>query len=708
MPETTSEIVIKPSIKNTMQALPNAEKDGGLASGFWTQYTRNPILAPFGTRKRETDLRAIWRHDYNTAIRGAFTGIASEIAGKRYKITGPEKLDKDASKYYKATAKALNMPQVESADRPDIAYFDYILRYADFGRGWASFVQKFVLDYLRQDAGGFVEVIAPGAATKAPKGAISGLATLDSLRCWPTGDPEYPVVYWNRKAEYHLIHNQRVIQFQDMPDSDEMTPGYGMCALSRAIGIAYREVLMAQYLEAQLDDKPPPGIINASNMNEASRNTMLALYRKDQATDVKPEWGKLMWAFPLDPSLPNKFEVVQFSVPPEKFDWKIYTELDVNLLALAIGVDVQDLWQLTGGSGLAGSKGQSETLSQKSRGKMKGLLTSEITRKLNDLFPDEMELSFDERDANEEAEKAERAKTWAGVASSLSGVLSPDQQLQLVANNSEEVRDVVTDEDGNMLSIEDGDVQTAQQIADDAAAAHALELAATRQPPASANGGRTGKPVPKRPAVGAKLGRSEHDSGEKAYEDTRAAFERDFADLIKARVSDEIDGRRFGVLARAQLAKYGKQALRDGLEDGGVPQIDSEGVAIPLDSEDEKAFNSWLVKQSAYVTNFGQELRHTDALNADARAQLWGNKSLEAIYSEGVASADRNGNYEFVGDDGEESCKTCQRLKGQVHRYKDWKRKELIPQKDTHAYECKGFRCQHSLQKTTDRARGRF
>jgi len=715
MPEITSELVVKDAIKNTMQALPDAVKDGGFAGGFWAQYTRNPILSPFGTRKREQDLRRIWRHDYNTAIRGAFTGIATEIAGKKYTIKGPETLNKDAAKYYKATAKALNMPQVESAQRPDIAYFDTLLRYADFGRGFASFAQKFVLDILRQDAGAFVEVIAPGSAKRAPTGAISGLSVLDSLRCWPTGDPEYPVVYWNRKGEYHLIHTARVIQFQDMPDSDEMTPGYGMCALSRSIGVAYREILMAQYLETQLDDKPPPGIIYANNMNEAVRDKMLTLYRKDQnSTDITPEWGKLMWAFSLDAFSPLKIEMLQFSTPPEKFDWKTYTELDIDLLALAIGVDRQDLWQLTGGSGISGSKGQSETLSQKSRGKLKGWLYSEITRKLNDLLPDEMEFAFDERDPQQSVENANNATTWAGVTSKLEGLLSPDQLLNLVANNVEEVRDVVTDEDGNILSIESGDIQTTQQIQDDAAAAHALELATTpppvdpNKPTTSANGGGAGKPVPKRPGLGAKLGRDEHDSAEKAYEDTRADFERDFADLIRARVKDEIDGRRFGVLARAQLAKYGKQALRDGLNDGGVPQTDSEGIAIPLDSEDERTFNSWLVKQSAYVTNFGQELRHTDALNADARAQIWGNKSLEAIYSEGVASADRNGNYEFVGDDGEESCKTCQRLKGQVHRYKDWKRKELVPQKDTHNYECGGFRCQHGLKKTTDRARGRF
>lgn len=701
------------AIKQTMQALPDGKTNGGITSDFWAQYTRNPILSPFGTRRREHDLRRIWRHDYNTSIRGAFTGIATEAASKKYVLTGPETLGKDAAKYYRSAAKALNMPEVETAKRPDIAYYEHLFRDADFGRGWASFVQKFVLDYLRQDGGAFVEVIAPGNAKRAPKGAISGLAVLDSLRCWPTGDPEYPVVYWNRKGEYHLIHSERVIQFQDMPDSDEMIPGYGMCALSRSIAIAYREVLMAQYIEAQLDDKPPPGILTAAGMLESNREKALTLYRKDQiGTDVSPEWGKLMWLFPTDPTIPVKLEMLQFTVPPEKFDWKIYTELDIDLLALAIGVDRQDLWQLSGSSGISGSKGQSETLSQKSRGKMKGLLYAQITRKLNDLLPDEYEFAFQERDGQEEAEKAATAQVWSGVTASLRGTLSVDEARQLLASQVEPIKDAISDEDGKILSVSDGDVQTAQQMADDAAANtqlnSALQLqAATQSAPAQSGGAN--KPVPKRPGMGANVGRRPNaGAAQKAYEDTRASFESDFADLIKARVSGAIDGRRFGVLARAQLAKYGKRALRDGLEDGGVPQTDALGEAIPLDDDDNAAFNSWLIKQSAYITNFGQELKNTNGLNADARAKVWGNKSLEAIYSEGVASADRNGNYEFVGDDGEESCATCRHLKGQIHRYRSWKRRKRIPQKDTESFECGGFRCEHTLKKTTERARGRF
>jgi hypothetical protein len=703
------------AIKNTMQALPDAKKDGALGGSFWAEYSRNPILSPWGTRKREKELRALYRHDDSTMIRGAFASIAKIIASTPWEIAGPESASADAAKYYRYMAKAANLPAVADSKRPDIVYFQELLRNADFGRGWASFCEKMVIDYLRQDGGAFVEVIAPGAPTSEPKGAIAGLSVLDSVRCWPTGDPEYPVVYWNRKAEYHLIHRSRVMQFQDMPDSDEMIPGYGMSAMSRAIAIAYREILMSRYINAQLDDKPPPGMIGASGINDATMQKALATYRRDQnGSDVSPEWGRLMWIYPTDPSIPLKLEVVQFSTPPEKFDWKVYSELDIDLLALAIGVDRQDLWQLTGSN--IGSKGQGETMAQKSRGKLIGLLRSEMQRKLNDLLPDEYEFEFKYKDTQEELERAQIAQTWAGVATSMGSVLSPDEQRNLVANQSPEIKEVVTDEDGNMLSVGDGDVQTAQQIADDAAAANAVTLAQTAPPQqpandASANGsggnkptdnpinGGTSKPVPKRPGMVAKLGRDEHDSGEKAIQATRLDFEDAFAEAVKAVQDKTMNRRRFGVVARALIKKYGRQAYTDGLEDGGISDPE-------LSEDDYGTINTLTVEQSAYVTAFADTLFSGVEYTPEIRAEMWWNKSINPFYQAGTASADKNGLYEWVYDPEKEHCEDCLKMNGQVHRYRDYVKRDVMPQSNRLA--CKGFFCGCKLKKTTGKSSGRW
>ena len=701
MPEITTDLAIENAIKQTMQALPDAKKDGAWAGSFWAEYSRTSYLAPRGTRKREHDLRALSRHDDNSTVMSALVGITKIWSSTQWEITGPETLDKGAFKYYQQRAKAIKAPNAANSARPDLLYFQSVFRNAEFDRGWTVLIEKLGIDFLRQDAGAFVEIIAPGDPTKPPTGPITGLAVLDSVRCWPTGDPDFPVVYWNRQNEYHLLHHTRIMQFQDMPETDELRPGYGVCALSRAVAISQREILMNRYISTQLDDLPPPGIVNASGMNESSRDKSVSLYRRDQnGADAKPEWGRLMWVFGPDPSVPIKLEIVQFSKPPEKFDWKVYTDLDIDLLALAIGVDRHDLMQLSG-AGL-GSKGQSETMAQKARGKTIGLLRTEMERKFNNLLPEEYEFKWKYKDTQEELERAQIATAWMSAVASVPGVMSPDEQRALLASQIEPFKDAISDENGKILSVGDGDVQTAQQIADDTAAANALTLATT-PPPVDPNkpkpvGGGDSKPVPKRPGMGAKLGRDEHDSAEKAIQATRLDFEDAFAESVKAVQDGTMNRRRFGVVARALVAKYGRMAFNDGLEDGGVSADD-------ISEDDTKTVNELTVAQSSYVTSFANALFGGVDYTPEARAEMWWNKSINPFYQAGVMSADKNGLYEWtVGDT--EHCDDCRTMDGQIHRYRDYVKRQILPNSSNLA--CWGGSCECTLAKRSGKARGKW
>ena len=93
----------------------------------------------------------------------------------------------------------------------------------------------------------------------------------------------------------------------------------------------------------------------------------------------------------------------------------------------------------------------------------------------------------------------------------------------------------------------------------------------------------------------------------------------------------------------------------------------------------------------------------------ETRAALW-ISTLNRFYYDGIASADQNGMYEFVGDDGVENCATCKALKGQVHRMKDWMKKELVPGKNHDSFECGTWEpnCAHYLEKTTGKAKGNW
>ena len=644
---------LKKVLQQTVQEIPNARVEGD-STAFWYMSQRGFALPPWATRERERMLRVWYRHEYNWMGQSAIAGLTKKVKATSWEISGPATTTRSRR----------------------VRYFQDVLRQADFGRGWGSLIGKVILDLLRQDGGAYIELIAPGNPLKAPTGAVTGLAYLDSLRCFPTPDPEYPVIYYDRKGKMHLMHRSRVVHLVDMVDGDESNPGYGLCALSRAISIVMREIHMTRYVEAKLDDKPPPGYMVASNLNEGNRNAAFEKYRQEQSADDSPAWGRTIWFYSVDPSAPAKLESVTYSQAPDKFDFKQYTELDANAWALALNTDVQEIWQLTGGN--LGSGQQSEILHQKSQGKAYGDILTMLERALNDVLPEELEFQFKKRDHLESQNEAAVAQAWTGV--SQSAPMTDDEKRRMLANKVDAIKDAITDANGEIVRYHDADVEPEpqEQVVDDSTPQDAETPAQTAQTQTAEDA--------------------------KALQATRIGFEAAFADLLTAARSGDMDRRRFGMIGRDLIRRFGRDAYRDGLKDGGVESGE-------LDSEDESHYTALLAQQSAYVTGLGDELYKeggiTDA-EAVYRPGMWWNKSISPFYDAGRLSADANGIYEFTGNDGAESCTTCKRLKGQRHRFKVWVERRYRPRVDTDNFDCKGYHCEHVLAKTTDPARGRF
>lgn len=72
--------------------------------------------------------------------------------------------------------------------------------------------------------------------------------------------------------------------------------------------------------------------------------------------------------------------------------------------------------------------------------------------------------------------------------------------------------------------------------------------------------------------------------------------------------------------------------------------------------------------------------------------------SLDGIYDESKVRGALEQPLTFGGEDGEETCATCQGLKGETHPASWWVESGLIPgQSGNENFECKGYRCQHVL-----------
>lgn len=444
VPELTLEEQIERARAQSVQRTPEVSKQG--TPNYWSiAGWRGTFLSARGTLQRERELRDWYFADEQVLVRGAFTGIAKHIGNLPWEITG----DDTPNAVFAGMGRELGR-DTESG----VEYFQEILRQANFGAGWGQLITQVVLDYFRYDTGAFIEVIGAGDSYSPLNGPVTALAHLDPLACIPTGDPLYPVVYYDLYGGIHPMHFTRLICLQDMNDGDQRRPGWGDSALARAISIAAREMWITRYINAYLDDEPPPGLDLIGGITKGMFESAEQAFKNQQQQDVKPIWGKRMRYYTADPAIMPKIESKTFQAAPEKFDFRVYTDIDVDVLALAMGIDRLDLMQLSGG-GAIGSEAQSIIMHQKSKGKTIGYLITELERRFNDLLPTGYTFAFKYRDEQEAKQEAEKANLWADVVGKLKGLLTPEQCITLLASNVEPIHEAIS----NAPRVNDVDIQ---------------------------------------------------------------------------------------------------------------------------------------------------------------------------------------------------------------------------------------------------------
>ena len=640
--------------RQSVQELPEVDKATSSfnTSAFWSDiWQRGEILPDPVTRPGERWLRWYDRHNMNTLWHGTKSGLIKRFGATPYELKGGRNLT---------------------------GYFDGVLRYAQFNAGFRQLIELLANDYLVFNGGAYMEVIAPGSPLRPPTGRVMGLAHLVSYACVPTGNPEYPVVYTDRLGKLHLLHHTRVVHFIDTPDGDQNHPGYGRSALWRAIAICQRQILMGRYVVTSLDDKPPPGLLLVGGMTREKWETVWTKYRSDQSMDEKPDWGRTLALFGVDADHAPKVESVAFTVPPQSFDYKVYVELDVHEFALAVGVDIQDLWELT--SGNLGSAGQSEVQHAKSRGKTYGEFLATFERAMNNyVLPTSLEFEFKISDPYEANERAQNAQLWAGVLSAVGSALTPDEKRRILANQVEAIADAVLDENGELIRLTDADPEELEDTTVGDAAPLEMQPATDADVPDTTD------------AVQLAL--------VKDYDATRAQFVTDLSDLVQAGLADEVNRRRAGTVMRAQISRLGRTAYADGLKAGGV----EDG----LSDDDLNAVAVLIAEQSGYVADFLNGL-YANGLSDDAvsaHANMWANKSLQAFFDAGRLSADGNGVYEWVLGEAEH-CASCLAMSGQKHRLKEYAAKGVMPKSDK--LQCHGFNCACLLVKSSGRSKGNW
>jgi len=426
-----------PSIAHTVQTPTNYDSLGGV--GYSALYSeRTPILYDWGSQRREEQLRNYDHHSRATLWMGASRGVAKKIASSPWIIKG-------------------SPPEL-------VAHWQHFLMNAEFGKGWGPFSETGVLDYMRHDLGWILEIIGMGNPSGPIVGDALGIASLDPRYCYPTGNPIHPFYFYDIvSGKYHKMHYTRIHQIVDSGDGDRGRPNRGLCALSRSIDIVNQGIMISQYVQQVLDDKPPPGITTISNVGKRSFESQVqSMYGKGLRNDELGPFGRNIMLFGINPTEVPQVNTTTFSTTPEKFDYIAYTEMHVKMMAMTIGISSTELWELT--SQALGTSTQSIIMAQQSEGKIIGMLRAEIERFINKLIPKELEFSFEYEDTEKDDQIAKTAQTWANVVQLVSGKLTPDEQRQLLANNATAFRDVLTDPDGSVRRLTDADPEVIEDV----------------------------------------------------------------------------------------------------------------------------------------------------------------------------------------------------------------------------------------------------
>ena len=155
---------------------------------------------------------------------------------------------------------------------------------------------------------------------------------------------------------------------------------------------------------------------------------------------------------------------------------------------------------------------------------------------------------------------------------------------------------------------------------------------------------------------------------------------------------------RFRNGMKRSIAYHFGQAAAQGWADGGGGDWQRDADADSREWESNRIYEEF-----GYVDELFRQLRELkkegeDAIAGEAERRAEGYaRTLDGIYAEAKIRAAGNKMLTFDGFDGQESCNTCQRLKGSRHRASWWIRRGLVPHQGNRNFECGGWNCQHYL-----------
>lgn len=299
-----------------------------------------------------------------------------------------------------------------------------------------SGLQRGLRDYLTTNAGQFIAIERVGRGRGAK---ILRLLHLDSLRCYPTNNPAYPLLYETPRGEWRALADHDLIHLTDMPSAgqwyaDAVLP-LGLCAADRAWETVLKLCAMETYYREKVSGSRNLAIHIVNGISDQQLTDALTSTEEAQARR-----GFVLYkGSTIIPTLKTEAPVV-VTIPlaeiPDGFNVTDERRDAYLRLANAIGMFVGELQPLSG-QGL-GTGTQTVVLDEAAEGRGMAAWRVAFTEQINErVLPASTTFTFtnqnDVRDRKARAE-ADKARIDALAAAVTVQALTPAQMANILAD----------------------------------------------------------------------------------------------------------------------------------------------------------------------------------------------------------------------------------------------------------------------------------
>jgi len=303
----------------------------------------------------------------------------------------------------------------------------------DLNRGWVSGLGKHLQAFILTGNGAFTEIVHQ---TGAPGSKVLGLVHLDTFRCIRTGDPEFPVIYRDRRGSEHVLKSHQVMALSDMPDQAELWNGVGHCAAERAFSSILRMEAIERYVYEKVSGKRPLAvhIVNVPKQQVADALTEAKSQR--DAEGMVTYMGAVVMGM-ADPTATPTVATIPLASLPDGFVAGEERKNAYLIYANAIGIDPQMISpDLVSGKQL-GSGAQARVIAEKQEVIGLAAWKKGFTHNISEYALDERTtFFFKEIDLTDQERKASITNVRATAVGALitAQAITPQQGLQVMVD----------------------------------------------------------------------------------------------------------------------------------------------------------------------------------------------------------------------------------------------------------------------------------